>query len=296
MVHATVRAGGTAGRVTRGRIRQRGLDLATTPGRLRLVLIGLVLLALAWGTLAAFTAGRYAAAVSSVVNAREPLSLDAQQIYAKLSDANDAATTAFLTGGIEPAATRQRYLADISAAAAAIQGATAQGGAGTGNAARDLNDLAANLPAYTQEIGNATADNRLALPLGAAYLREASGRMRTSLLRDAKDLYATENAGLSGTSAQATGLPLSAVTVVLGIIALYLLLRASRWLRGRTNRVLNAGLVAAAVFLLASLAWLVAAYAGAGATSSTRRPAARRPSRRSPRWASRRRRRTPTRA
>jgi hypothetical protein len=263
MVHATVRAGGTAGRGARGRIRRRRLDLATTPGRLSLVLIGLVLLALAWGTLAAFTAGRYAAAVSSVVNTREPLSLDAQQIYAKLSDASDAATTAFLTGGIEPAATRQRYLADIGAAEAAIQDATAQGGAGTGNAARDLNDLAANLPAYTQDIGNATADNRLALPLGAAYLREASGLMRDSLLRDAKDLYASENASLSGTSARATGLPLAAVTAALGILALYVLLRASRWLRGRTNRVLNAGLVAAAVFLLASLAWLAAAYAGA---------------------------------
>jgi hypothetical protein len=263
MAHATARAGQAAGRVPRGRVRRRGLDLATTPGRLWLVLIGLVLLALAWGTLAAFTAGRYAAAASSVVSTREPLSLDAQRIYAKLSDANDAATTAFLTGGIEPAATRHRYLADIGAAEAAIQGATAQGGAGAGAAARDLNDLAANLPAYTQEIGNATADNRLGLPLGAAYLREASALMGGTLLRDAKDLYATENASLSGTSAQATGLPLAAVTAALGVIALYLLVRASRWLRGRTHRVLNAGLIAAGVFLLASLAWLIFAYAGA---------------------------------
>ena len=56
------------------------------------------------------------------MTAREPLSLDAQQIYSQLSDANDAATTAFLTGGLEPAATRQRYLADISAAEAAHRG------------------------------------------------------------------------------------------------------------------------------------------------------------------------------
>ncbi len=263
MVRAVAGAGGAAGRLPRGRIRQRRLDLATTPGRLWLVLIGLVLVSLAWGALAAFTAARYAAAATSVVSTREPLSLDAQQIYARLSDANDAATTAFLTGGIEPAGTRQRYLADIGAAAAGIQNATAQGGGGTGNAARDLNDLAANLPAYTQEIGNATADNRLALPLGAAYLREASALMRTELLRDAKDLYAAENASLSGTSARATGLPLFLITAALGIVALYLLLRASRWLRGRTNRVLNVGLVAAAVFLVASLAWLAAAYAGA---------------------------------
>jgi hypothetical protein len=263
MVHATVRAQGAAGRAVRGRIRRRRPDLTTTPGRLWLLLVGLVVLSLAWGALAALTATRYATAASSVVTTREPLSLDAQQIYANLSDANDAATTAFLTGGIEPAATLRRYQADISAAEAGIQHATAQGGTGTGAAARDLNALAANLPTYTQEVGDASADNRLALPLGAAYLREASGLMRTMLLRAAKDLYATENASLSGASAQATGLPLFLVTVVIGLAAGYLVYLGSRWLRGRTNRVLNTGLVAAGVLVVVSLAWLAAAFLGA---------------------------------
>jgi hypothetical protein len=263
MVHAAVRAGGAAGRAARGRVRQRGLDLTTTPGRLWLVLIGLVLLSLAWGALAAFTATRYASAASSVVATREPLSLDAQRIYAKLSDANDAATTAFLTGGIEPAAARQRYRSDISTASSAIENATAQVGAGPGNAARDLATLAADLPAYTQEVGNADADNRLALPLGAAYLREASGLMRNTLLPAAKDLYAAQNASLSDASAQATGLPLFCVTVVIGLAVGYLVYRASRWLHGRTNRVLNVGLVGAGVLVVISLVWLAAAYVGA---------------------------------
>jgi hypothetical protein len=263
MVHAAVRVGGAAGRAARGRVRQRGLDLATTPGRLWLVLIGLVLLSLAWGALAAFTATRYASAASSVVTTREPLSLDAQRIYAKLSDANDAATTAFLTGGIEPAAVRQRYLSDIAAASSAIENATAQVGSDPGNAARDLATLAADLPAYTQEVGTADADNRLALPLGAAYLREASGLMRNTLLPAAKDLYAAQNASLSEASAEATGLPLFLATVVIGLAVGYLLYRASRWLRGRTNRVLNVGLVAAGALVVISLAWLAAAYLGA---------------------------------
>jgi hypothetical protein len=263
MVHAAVRAGGAAGRVVPGPARRRRLDLATTPGRLWLVLIGLVLLSLAWGALAAFTATRYAAAASSVVTTREPLSLDTQLIYSRLSDANDAATTAFLAGGIEPAAAMQRYQADLSAAEAGIQSATAQGGAGTPAAAKDLNALAADLPTYTQEFGNASADNRLALPLGAAYLREASGLMRNTLLADAKDLYAAENASLHGDSAQATGLPLFCVTVVIGLAVGFVLYRASRWLRGRTNRVLNVGLIAAGVLLVVSVAWLAAAYLGA---------------------------------
>ncbi len=205
MVHAAVRAGGAGGRAVPGGIRRRHLDLVTTPGRLWLVLAGLVLLGLAWGALATFTAVQYASAASSVVTTREPLSLAAQQIYARLSDANDAAATAFLSGGIEPAGTRQRYLADISAAGSEIESATAQVGSGSGPAGQDLAALAVGLPAYTQEMGNAQADNRLALPLGAAYLREASTLMRGTLLKNAKGLYEAENASLRATSAQATG-------------------------------------------------------------------------------------------
>ena len=208
MAHAEVRARGAAGRVTRGRTRRRGLDLATTPGRLWLVLIGLVLLSLAWGALAAFTATQYSAAAASVVSTREPLSLDAQRIYSTLSDANDAATTAFLAGGLEPPGEQQRYLADLAAAETGLEDAVARGGAGHGATATDLRTLATDIRLYDGEVATARADSRLGLPLGAAYLREASGLMRT-LLAKAKDLYATENANLSDTSAQATGLPLA---------------------------------------------------------------------------------------
>ena len=262
MVHAAVRAGRPAGAVAAGRVRRRRLDLATTPGRLWLLLIGLVTLCLAWGALSSFTAVRYSSAASSVVAAREQLSLDAQQIYSHLSDANDAAATAFLAPGPEPAATRARYISDIAAASSGIQQVTAQGG-GTGTAAQDLAVLAKGLPTYTQEMGDAEADNRLGLPVGAAYLREASGLMRGTLLASAKDLYAAENASLSAESAQATGLPFVIVTLVAGLAVGYLLFRASRWLRGRTNRVLNAGLVAAGALLAVAVIWLAAAYLGA---------------------------------
>lgn len=263
MAHAAVLVGRPAGTVTGGRLRRRRLDLSATPRRLWLLLIALVVLSLAWGALSAFTAQRYASAASGVVTTREQLSLDAQQIYSHLSDANDAAATAFLTPGPEPAATRTRYLNDIAAASGGIEQVTAQGGGGTGSVAQDLAALATGLPTYTQEMGDAEANNRLALPLGAAYLREASGLMRGTLLPRAQDLYAAENASLSTASAQATGLPLAVVTLVAGLVVGYLLFRASRWLRGRTNRVLNVGLVAAAVFLAVSVIWLAAAYFGA---------------------------------
>ena len=263
MAHAEVLTAGRSDHaVTAWRITRRRLELGTTPGRLWLLLIGLVTLCLAWGALSAYTALHYSSAASSVVAVREQLSLDAQQIYSHLSDANDAAATAFLAPGPESAATRTRYLNDIAAASGGIEQVTAQGGS-AGAAAQDLAVLANGLPTYTQEMGDAEANNRLALPVGAAYLREASGLMRGTLLTSAKDLYAAENASLSATSAQATGLPLVIVTLVVGLVVGYLLFRASRWLRGRTNRVLNVGLLAAGALLAVSVIWLAAAFLGA---------------------------------
>ncbi len=235
-------------------------DPSTTPGRLRLLLGVLVLLSLAWGALAAFTVHQYASAASAVVGVREPLSLNARQIYRNLSDANDTAATAFLSGGLEPATARQRYLADIRAAATEIEAATAQGGAALGAVSADLATLAAQLPVYTGEVETARADNRLGLPLGAAYLREASDLMRATLLPAASRMYTTENASLHARSAQATGLPLVAVTLGAGLRAGYVLYRSSRWLSRVTRRVFNRGLLIAAAAVAISLLWLAGAY------------------------------------
>ena len=84
--------------VTASRVSGRRLVPGNTPARMRLLLAVLVLASLAWGALAAFTVSHYSSTASGVVTTREPLSLDALQVYRRLADANDAATTAFLTG------------------------------------------------------------------------------------------------------------------------------------------------------------------------------------------------------
>lgn len=258
---AGLRRGGPGGLPTPARSR---LLLSTTPARLRLLLIVLVLLSLAWGAFAGFTASQYSSAATGVVNVREPLSLDAEQIYARLSDADDAATTAFLAGGLEPPAVRQRYLADISAAGTGIEQAAAQGGdAGTGTVATDLRTLAVQLPVYTGEVETARADNRLGLPLGAAYLREASALMRGTLLPAAQGMYLAENASLAALSSHATSVPLLGAAIAVGAGLVCILLAASLWLARRTNRVLNMGLIAAALAGVISLGWLAAGYSAA---------------------------------
>jgi hypothetical protein len=240
----------------------------TTPGKIRLLLIALIALCLAWGALAAFSAAGYESAAGGVVRVNEPLTLDAQHIYQDLSDANDTEATAFLTGGLEPFSLRDRYLADVRAASAATETATSMEGAATGSAAasvtsRDLLTLSTDLPVYTGEIETARADNRIGYPVGAAYLREATTLMNSSLLPAAENLYTAENAQLTATSAEATGLPLILATIVGGLVLGYVLYRTSRWLARRTNRVLNPGLVAAAVMALIALVWFAAVYGGA---------------------------------
>jgi hypothetical protein len=137
------------------------------------------------------------------------------------------------------------------------------GGTAMGASSADLATLSTGLPVYTGEIESARADNRVGYPLGAAYLREATTLMDGSLLPAAQRLYTTENSGLTGTSAQATGLPLVLITIVIGLVLGYALYRTSRWLTARTNRVLNGGLTAAAAAALIAIVWLAVAYAGA---------------------------------
>ena len=251
--------------------------LDTTPARLRLLLAVLVILSLAWGVVAALTANQHASAAASVVAVSEPLSLDAEQIYQGLSDADATAANAFLAGGLEPAAARQRYNADITQAAVRIEAASALVGssaartqlpgpqaaqASDGSAiGDDLATLSAELPVYADEAGTARADNRLGLPLGAAYLREASTLMRGTLLPAASDIYTRESRRLTSSSAQATGLPLIVVAVLIGLGVGYLLYRASRWLTRHTHRVVNYGLLLAAVAGAVSLVWLGGAFA-----------------------------------
>ena len=261
----------------RGGWRSR-LDAATTPARLRLLLAVLVVLSVAWGLIAALAASQHGSAAADVVAVSEPLSLDAEQVYHSLSDADAAGANAFLAGGLEPVAARQRYDADITQAAVRIEAATALVGS---SAARtelpghltnqapaagsavgdDLAILSAELPVYVGEVGTARADNRLGLPLGAAYLREASSLLRGMLLPAASDIYARENGRLTSASAQATGFPLIAFALVIGLLIGYVLYRSSRWLARHTHRMVNYGLLVAALAGAVSLVWLAGAFA-----------------------------------
>jgi hypothetical protein len=222
------------------------------------MLIGLVSLCLIWGAVAAWVVSQRASGANDVASSSETLSLDGQKIYRALSDADATAATAFLSaglsGGLEPINGPPRYQADIAEAAARLESTTAA--AGHSAAAADLVKLSAGLPVYTGEVQTARADNRLGLPLGAAYLREASNLMRGTLLPAARNISAEANVQLAGASGRATGLPLALILLVAAVIVGFALYRAQRWLFRRTHRRLNPGLMVASVVGLVSLLWL----------------------------------------
>src|SRR6202050_5633795 len=142
--HAAQRA--AAAGAAPGRRRRRLLRASTTPGKLRLLLVGLVVACLAWGVLAALTASQHASAADAVVATDEPLSLDAQQIYQSLADADVTVSTGYLVGRTPPFKDRERYQHDVTVAAADLKAATAA--SGNSSIAARLAALTQGLPVY----------------------------------------------------------------------------------------------------------------------------------------------------
>jgi len=233
---------------------------STTPGKLWLVLAGLVISCLAWGALATLMVIQHTSAAHDVAATDESLSLDAQQIYQSLADADVTVSTAYLYGRTGPYADRVRYQRDIAVAAADLKAATAvSGNSGVG---ADLSTLSAALPVYTGYVEDGQIYNSLGYPAGGSFIQVASEEMHVTMLPAARSVYAQENAKLMTASAQATGLPLAVITLVAGLAVCVLLFQAQRWLSRRTHRTINVGLFLAFVAAIAALIWLVVALAG----------------------------------
>jgi hypothetical protein len=245
------------------RPRRRWLRLpraSTTPGKLWLVRAGLVVLCLAWGVLATLMVSQHASAAHDVSASDETLSLDAQQIYQSLADADVTVSTAYLYGRVGPFADRQRYLHDIAVASADLKAATAA--SGNSSIGASLSTLSAGLPVYTGYVEDGQIYNSLGYPAGSSFIEVASEEMHLTLLPAARIVYVQENAQLTAASAQATGLPLAVIVLVTGLAVCFILYRAQRWLSRRTHRTINVGLFLATLASVAALIWLVVALAG----------------------------------
>ena len=225
---------------------------ASTPGRLFVTGVALVVLALLTGVVGVVALQQKQATIDNLIEHREPVAAASQQIYRSLSDADATAASAFLSGGTPPPALRERYELDIAQAGANLATASADV-AGVPAAEAQVDELSQQLPVYTGLVETARAYNRQGYPAGAAYLREASGLMRAKLLPAAQALYSIDFDRLAQEQQQARSFPWTAVGLVL--LLLIALVVTQRYLTRRTNRLLNVGLLVATIAVVVGLAW-----------------------------------------
>src|SRR5262249_54836755 len=149
---------------------------ARTPGRLSMTAVILVILGIAAGATSLVTT-RYRADLVEQMSGRDRMpGVSALDIYPALADADASAASGFLASGKARAEWRARYDNDIARAAAAIAVASRDAREDSTRMAT-LARLNTALPVYTGLVEKARSLDQQGLPLGFAYLREASELM-----------------------------------------------------------------------------------------------------------------------
>jgi len=226
------------------RVRQQVVDeIAGTPGRMRVLGIAAVLAAVVFGLGAAQSLRMASNAITRAEDNTTQL-VRVQQIHTNLVRADASATNAFLVGGLEPADQRADYDAAIARATRLVAEAARAQPAD----ARALAELNAQLEAYTGLVERARANNRLGLPVGAQYLRDASASLSGDSLPIVRALASSNESRVRAefdNSRRAFWL-----LVVVGVLGLGVLARTGWWLAQRTHRIINVPLLGAAAAIL----------------------------------------------
>ncbi|WP_132471841.1 hypothetical protein [Rhodococcus sp. SMB37] len=239
----------------------------STPAKL--ISLGLVLavLLVVSGLASAQVAGSRKATHDRLLATTEPLANAAQNLYSALSIADAAAVTGFISGGIEPAEVRDRYVEAIAEASGELVVAAAGLAEEDEFGAANIAAIARLLPMYTGLIETARANNRTGNPVGAAYLTEASNMMQTSMLPVAQELHTQGETAVNSTQRAAVAPPWSAIGLLLVTVAA--LCAAHVLISRKTRRTFNPGLIIAIGATGALLCWLL--IAGLVSSNATER-------------------------
>ena len=232
-------------------VRQR---ITTTPGKLVLTSVFVVVGAVCFGVVATSAEQSRERAVQAARTGTEPLLVHAVNLYTALSGANATVATGLLAGGLEPSPKRARYLADLSVASESLTALTREAGT-SASASAALRTVANQLPVYSGLVETARANNRQGFPIGAAYLRQASGLLTNRMLPAAGRIYATEATRLEDDYRAGTSTASLVALAAAAAVALGLLLVAQRFVARVSRRILNVLMVLATVALVGVSAW-----------------------------------------
>ena len=222
-------------------IRGRAAGTAmSTPQRLRLLSLGVVVVGLVIGVVGALVFS-YLALSLSRAKADTAQLIRVQKIQSNLLSADATATNAFLVGGLEPPAQRAAYDQAMSSTSSLIaEAAQAQSADGAALAALNQQVLS-----YAGAIEQARANNRQGLPVGAQYLRNASAQLRSEALPILDNLVDANAARATDEMKAGPGYIVLVVTFV-GLVGVII---AQVWLARRFRRTFNVGMLASSIVL-----------------------------------------------
>jgi hypothetical protein len=175
----------------------------------------------------------------------------AQAIKTDLLRADALATNAFLVGGLESATQRSAYDDALTSVTEGITAASEAQPADQVVLAR----LNAAVLAYASTMELARANNRQGLPVGGAYLRQASGELRSTAL-PLTDALVAANAERAESAMDGQHPWLLVLPAALAVVLLFLV---NRWIAARFRRHVNVGLAVAALVVLGAGVVAVAA-------------------------------------
>lgn len=239
-----------------------------SPARLWIMLLAGVLALLLAGSVAAVGLSGRESTARHTAQDTEALYTDVQDLSYDLADANATAATALLIGPVTPKAFTDRFNADVAAAEQRLSEAS-QRVTGDAKASAELKALAQQVPQFTQEVGEALADNRFGYPVAGAYLRQASTLLTGTMVPEVQAVIgleqtATEN-GMSSASSP------DWLTIAVCVLAFLALVVVGRMLARASKRRVNPGVLGAMLAVLVLLGWTaVAAIASSGAVDSAR--------------------------
>ena len=214
-----------------------------TPRRLRLVSLGVVVAGVVVALLGAMTFS-YLAFSLNRAQADTAQLIRVQKIQSNLLSADATTTNAFLVGGLAPPEQRAVYDQALSSTSALIvEASQAQPADATA-----LSALNQQVVSYAAAIEQARANNRLGLPVGAQYLRNASAELRSTAIPILDNLVSSNATRASDQMDPRAGYLY--IFPVISLLALVGVILGQVWLARRFKRTINVGMLASAVALL----------------------------------------------
>ena len=229
----------------------------STPARMILLGALLAVVSVVAGVVASVALADRAETLDTLLVQTEPFANSAQNLYGSLSVADAAASTAFISGGLEPQEVRDRYTQAIGEAGSELIRASGGLGEADDGALVALTEIGAALPVYTGLIETARSNNRSGNPVASSYLGEASTLMQTSLLPRAEGLYQEQAARVSADQERFVHPPVFSIALI--VLTLVLLVLAQVYLSRRTHRTLNLGFLTATGLITILLGWMLVA-------------------------------------